>query len=110
MTCKASAAVKRGQLLIMAADGTVAPCAAADDEATHIALDGTAGGERIACAVLGNAAGTQLALATAAVAPGDHVNPLGAKAATDDVTVGRALEGAAAGEFVNIAHHAARTL
>ena len=110
MTCKASANIAQGQLLKMAADGSVAPCTAATDEATHIALISGDGGERISCAVLGNAEGTQLILATAAVATGDYVNPLGAVAAAGDIAVGLALEGAAAGELFNAQHFAAREL
>ena len=109
-TCTAAAAIKRGQILKYATDGKVTPCTAATDAAVFIALDDAASGDRLACAILGSATGTQLALATGTITPGAFVNPLGAVAAAGNTVVGRALDDAKAGEFTELAHAVSRTL
>jgi len=106
MTRTAGATVERGQLL-KASAGKVVPCTAATDVALFIALGDANADELIPVAALGAAEGTQLVKATAAVAAGDPINPLGTVAAEGDVSVGRALEPATADELAEVAHQVA---
>lgn len=110
VTFKAAAAITAGQpVKFTATAGEVTPCTAATDAAVGVALDAAAAGDTVPVALLGCKPGTMIAAATGEVTAGSEVNALGAAATTGHTVIGRALNAAAAGGEIELAHCAGRT-
>ena len=109
-TFLAAAAVIAGQAVKKTAtEGEVTPCTAAADAAVGVALDGAEAGDTVPVALLGVKPGTLIKTASGAVDGGAEVNALGAAATTGNTVIGRALNAAADGGEIELAHCVGRT-
>ncbi len=117
LTYVAGGAVERGDVVKFDSDGKVVKCAANNDAAIGVALDGSVAGEIVAVAILGSYTGTVVVRAAGAIAKGakvgadakayaEAVTGEGAKPAS--VVIGVALDAAvAAGDLIEVAHRVA---
>lgn len=110
VTYKAAIAVTAGKPVKKTlVDGEVTPCTAATDAAIGVALDSADAGDTVPVALLGSTKGTMIVIASGAVDGGSEVNALGAAASAGNTVIGRALNAAADGGEVELAHCVGRT-